>query len=69
MRSLAAAAFLQSSSNGAAVLEQQANVVKSGMSKPLFSPVLSEAAFLTLRTGEKPPENGGKQALNGEILD
>jgi hypothetical protein len=50
-------------------LEQQANVVKSGMSKPLFSPVLSEAAILTLRTGEKPPENGGKQALNGEILD
>jgi hypothetical protein len=49
-------------------LKRRADVVKGGMSKPLFSPVLGRAWILTTRPGEKPPENGGKPAVNGEIL-
>jgi hypothetical protein len=69
MRLLAAAAFHLGEIRVPAGLEKQANLVKGGMSKPLFSPVPGQAGLLTLQTGEKPPKNGGKLPLNGEILD
>ena len=54
---------------GAAGLEKPANVVKSRLSKPLFSPAICQGEPLRPRTGEKPLKNGGKQAQNGEIPD
>jgi len=58
MRSLAAAVFRQASSKGVAGLEGEANVVKGRVSKPLFSPALSQVAILKLRTGENPLKTG-----------
>jgi hypothetical protein len=66
MRSLAAAVFRQGSSRGVAGLEGQANVVKGRVSKPLFSPVLSQAAILTIRTGEKPLKTGENRLEMGK---